>query len=247
MSDLIKLACQGCGAPLQAGRDLLHAVCPYCKTDNIIKQSEGRILEAVSQCPICHRNDRTKKVSAIMASGGENRGYFAPPQKPQHPQQAINQPPPPGPVQQLLNSSNSLRTAFIVFCVLAGLSLMCTLSSIRSNGGYGFFFVIIFGLTAFFLYSRDRKEKQKVTHTRNAYQDQLSQYQTHLDSYHQGIQQQRSAEEELYQKWLILWEAALEKWKQVYYCDRDDCVFIPGKENTAPLKDIEKFCYQKDE
>jgi predicted RNA-binding Zn-ribbon protein involved in translation (DUF1610 family) len=250
MADLIKMDCQGCGAPLQVGRDLLHAVCPYCHTDNILKASEGRILEAHSQCPICHRNDRTKKVSAIMASGGENARYFSKPQKPVL-NQTLASPPPPipqTPVSEIVNSSGTLKYAYIAAFALAGLALICTVSSFRNNSSY-IIFVIIFGVAGFFLYRKYKTDSMKNNQTSSTNQSRMNSYQEQVNRYHQDRENddKRKAEESLkYQKWIAKWELAVEKWTQLYYCDRDDCVFIPGRESTAALKDIEKFCYQTD-
>lgn len=39
------------------------------------------------------------------------------------------------------------------------------------------------------------------------------------------------------------WERALEKWNQLYYCTRDDVVFVAGK-RAAPSADILKYLYE---
>ena len=42
------------------------------------------------------------------------------------------------------------------------------------------------------------------------------------------------------------WNNAMHKWNALYYCSRDDCVFIPGKANFAPLSQIHQFLYKAD-
>ncbi len=249
MADLVQLACQGCGAPLQAGRDLTHVVCPYCHTDNLIKRSDSQILEASSQCPVCHRNDHTKKVSAIMASGGENARYFSKPQRPVRTQTVADlpQPPPPeSPIGEIVKSANLLKYAYIAAFALAGLSLICSLSG-RNNGSF-LIFVIGFGVAGFFLLRKYRSESSRNNQVVNANQNRQAAYKNQLNRYQQAAEEnarRKQEEDAQFLKWTSNWEAAVAKWNRLYYCDRDDCVFIPGEEATASLKDIEKFCYQK--
>jgi hypothetical protein len=41
------------------------------------------------------------------------------------------------------------------------------------------------------------------------------------------------------------WEQAMEQWEKLYYCSRDDCVFIPGKNTSAPLGKMIEYIYQE--
>jgi predicted RNA-binding Zn-ribbon protein involved in translation (DUF1610 family) len=244
MSDLINLACPSCGASLQVGKEILRAKCPYCGRESIVKPTEN-ILEFQSRCPICHRNDRTKKVSAIMSSTGENKAFFAIPPKPSRPPEIVSQPPLQSPTMGLIKSTNALRLAFIGAWLLAGISFLCAISN-SNNITSGIIFLILFGVAGFVLFRQYNKEKQRNTQKQDEHRQQLNNYQSQVEDYSKRIQKQKVDQEELYQKWIANWQIAVEKWKLLYYCERDDCVFIPGQEKTAPLKDIEKFCYQKD-
>lgn len=245
MNDFINLSCQHCGAALQVDKDLTRTKCPYCGQESIVKMGEGTLLESRSRCPVCHRNDRTKKVSSIMTSTGENRAYFAIPPKPSRPANAIPAPPPQHPVEDMIKSIKpQLRTLLIVGVLAIG-SLFCALSD-PSNNSFAFLFFIAFGVAAFFMYRRYQSEKQNTAHSQNDYQNKLNDYQAQVNEYQQALQKQQSYQDGLYQSWLVNWEAAVAKWNKLYYCDRDDCVFVPGSESSAPLKEIEKFCYQKD-
>jgi predicted RNA-binding Zn-ribbon protein involved in translation (DUF1610 family) len=244
MSDIINLACPSCGASLKVGKDILRAKCPYCGCESIVKPTDN-LLEFQSQCPICHRNDRTKKVSAMMSSGGENKAFFAIPAKPSRPSEILAGPPPSSPAMGLIKSTNVLRLAFIGAWFLAGISLLCAISN-SHNTTSGIVFLILFGVAGFILFRQYNKGKQKNNQTEDVFRQQLNDYQSQVDAYSKSIQKQKADQEELYQKWIANWQTAVEKWKLLYYCERDDCIFIPGQEKTAPLKDIEKFCYQKD-
>jgi hypothetical protein len=38
-------------------------------------------------------------------------------------------------------------------------------------------------------------------------------------------------------------ETAIERWNQLYYCSRDDCVFIPGEHTSAPLARMREYLH----
>ena len=40
------------------------------------------------------------------------------------------------------------------------------------------------------------------------------------------------------------WKNALERWNKMYYCGRDDCVFIPGEKTSAPLAKMKEYLKQ---
>ncbi len=240
MADFINLSCPSCGASLQVDKALLRAKCPYCGKESIIKPTEA-MLESQSQCPICHRNDRTKKVSAIMSTAGENRAYFAIPPKPDQPGGMTEAPQPEYPVQGMVKSTRTLLLAFIGAWALAFISLICAISSSDSRSA-GIVFLILFGIAGFVLFRQYNKANRQNVNEEDDYQQRINNYHERVKSH----QEKQAEQQALYQKWLVNWQAAVEKWKSLYYCERDDCVFVPGNAVTAALKDIEKFCYQKD-
>ena len=38
-----------------------------------------------------------------------------------------------------------------------------------------------------------------------------------------------------------LYDLAMDRWDQLYYCERDDCVFVPGDDTYAPIAQMEKY------
>lgn len=40
------------------------------------------------------------------------------------------------------------------------------------------------------------------------------------------------------------WQAAMENWQNLYYCHRDDCVFVPGKGTYAPIERLQEYLHQ---
>ncbi len=41
------------------------------------------------------------------------------------------------------------------------------------------------------------------------------------------------------------WERAMQRWNQLYYCTRDDCVFIPGEAASAPVAQLKEHLYRQ--
>jgi predicted RNA-binding Zn-ribbon protein involved in translation (DUF1610 family) len=67
MTDLITLSCPSCGGKLEISLNATTLHCNNCNNDFIIRRELGNaFLESFAQCPICHRNDRAEKVSAII-------------------------------------------------------------------------------------------------------------------------------------------------------------------------------------
>ncbi len=38
--------------------------------------------------------------------------------------------------------------------------------------------------------------------------------------------------------------AAMDNWHNLYYCHRDDCVFVPGKGTCAPIENLQQYLYE---
>ena len=43
---------------------------------------------------------------------------------------------------------------------------------------------------------------------------------------------------------ISLWQAAMERWGKLYYCSRDDVVFIPGEGKSAPLVQMLEYIFE---
>lgn len=70
MDDFITLTCPTCGGKLLISPDTLTLSCQHCGTEHMVRRDAGNILlETYAKCPICNRNDKSVKVSSIVASG----------------------------------------------------------------------------------------------------------------------------------------------------------------------------------
>lgn len=180
-----------------------------------------------------------------MTSVDANRHFFAPPEKPGRPQGiAVNAPlRPPVVVSNKPNIGLLIAAGFLIFFALGTLGAVF---DDPSTAGAGLFLLALFGIPAYLLIKRYQNQKKIFGQGVGEQQQNLTQYQEQVNQYNQSLQEQNKSTEELYQKWIENWQAAVEKWNKLYYCERDDCVFIPGSEEKAPLKDLEKFCYRRE-
>ncbi len=70
MPNLITLVCPTCGGKLQVLPNATALTCQFCGNEHMVKrEADGGIsLEAHARCPVCGRNDRVEKVSALLVS-----------------------------------------------------------------------------------------------------------------------------------------------------------------------------------
>jgi hypothetical protein len=58
-------------------------------------------------------------------------------------------------------------------------------------------------------------------------------------------ERQFEIEKEKYTKDMTAWEKAKQRWDIMYYCYRDDVVFVPGENEVVTPNRLIEFCYQK--
>jgi predicted RNA-binding Zn-ribbon protein involved in translation (DUF1610 family) len=69
MPDLISLICPSCGGKLQVSTNATSLTCQHCGNEHLVKHEAGAItLEAYARCPQCDRNDKSEKVTEVIAS-----------------------------------------------------------------------------------------------------------------------------------------------------------------------------------
>ena len=79
VNDFISLSCPACGGKLIISTNTNSVKCDYCKSEHLIRREGGVVeLESFAACPICHRNDKSQKISTFPDK-------FRPPEKPLSP------------------------------------------------------------------------------------------------------------------------------------------------------------------
>lgn len=218
MSDFITLSCPNCGGKLEVSPSTLSLVCQHCGVEHLVRREAGSILlEGFARCPMCNRNDRAERVSAIVDSHSTNMA-------------TILQPPPPPPepagfgcwwilliypVIPLLGAliSVPLWVPGIILANVSGpaedSSLLTVLALVLSIGGQltGLVLALLFFLRM------DRKK--------------------------------RAAAQEAYNTARPKWEAAMRRWKRLYYCARDGVVYDPETGETCDPAVLKDFVYSQ--
>lgn len=237
MSDeLIHLNCPNCGGPIHNEHQDGIIICPYCRQELILKSDR---LESAGFCPVCHRADQSKKVSALAANTQPNSAAFAAPVRPEAPtplpSPEIQQPaPPPARWVKILVLSLGLLTI--------GVALMLTLSETVSPStgsatvcvGGAYLLAIVLVITFFLMRSREKKLKL-------AYVQELEAYDQQWGEARRRQWQAEQAHQSQYEQFVKEWQAFQNTWSQLYYCARDDCVFIPGRQTSAALADLKDY------
>jgi predicted RNA-binding Zn-ribbon protein involved in translation (DUF1610 family) len=232
--DTISIECPNCGESVEVSKNTVTFICPKCQQQHLVSYATGTsLVEAHARCPLCQLNDRSRKVSSFMVSGGANSRYFAPPPKP-NPPNSKPQPPQPPEAGGLSGNSGCLiwGGAFLFLVMLIGL-----LNNSNNNSSVFFIILLLAGAGIFAIgLSQKNKNKAIIIQSQQKYQDDLNRW--NLSTNKNNLEN-----EELQRKWDSRWRQAMEAWNKLYYCERDDIVFMPGRNTYAPLSDIVKYVY----
>jgi predicted RNA-binding Zn-ribbon protein involved in translation (DUF1610 family) len=274
MPDLISLTCPSCGGKLKVSRNATSLTCQHCGNEHMVKHdAAGAVqLEAFARCPICGRNDRAEKVTAVIASqtqeitGIEQKseviinaqgqqkvvvrdvpftrkqvsmlGQRLVPPTPPDASHFWPYPQPPG------RPGRTGGVIIIVLGLVAGFGSVITFvfaialfftrirtDSIQSNqvltalalsvmaGALILLVLLELGLGIYFVVRASKPDLKK-----------QAEYQSRMDAV-------KHANEQVVKNH----ETALTRWNALYYCSRDDCVFIPGEGTSAPLAKMKEY------
>jgi hypothetical protein len=263
---------------LKVSKNANSLTCQFCGNEHMVKHEPGGavMLEAYARCPICGRNDRAEKVSAVIASqsheisGVEQKSEVITNAQGQKQTvvrdvpftrrqvsvlgQRLVAPPPPDPSRFLPFPAAPKRpsvgggVAAIVFGVLGVLvslgigiasisSFFASVSSASNSESSslamtGLVLVVLaiailiggFGLVGLGIFLSVRAKRPDSNAAR--YQEQVEA----VKREHARIQRD--------------YERALARWKDLYYCARDDCVFVLGENSSAPVARMNEYLAQ---
>ncbi len=245
MSDFISLACPSCGHAFPVAdkahiSEIVSKVqkCPACGVASILEGSAGNYwLETYAACPKCQKNDKAKKVTGFSKTPGGFYGYWNPPEKPAKKQYVREAPPD-------RNNGIFLSCGIIfVFGVAFFLCFGCAMWSFPTGLLEGDLLAnsplvilstmvlplscIAVGLIVFIIL--------------------VSQYVSKItnDAKESRRQKEYSRTEEQRMKTEIpVWERAMKRYDMVYYCERDDIVFIPATNEYDKPERLKELLYR---
>ena len=270
-TDFITLACPSCGGKRTIKPGTISVKCNYCGNEYLVNpHGEGGLLEMTSQCPICHRNDRVEKVSSIIAHQIQHiqgttlqnqavidhdgktqiqamptpynatqatvlaQNLNHPPVDPHIPSVALD-PPPPFDVEAYIRQGRSIKS----ICTSIGgasivLGVIALLASGFSNDGFVTFFWLLaigvmVGVPGWFI----GRAHQTIKSHPGALKRLEHKQQTAIDAYHRTVEEK--------ERLLAQYQKECQNWNHLYYCYRDDCIFVPGKSHAAPVSELASY------
>lgn len=251
MDDLITLSCPSCGGQLKLESNTTNYTCYYCGQQHRLRIED---VEEYGRCPICRRNDKVEKVRGIVLKRGNLSSRLAPPEDPE--KSFVYQPKPkPKPLQKptivdgIVKSKYTKRSKIIFVITIALIVLFVILVNKDSTRIYPVWF-ILFGfiglILSFVFYIKGIIDGKKLNKT---YQEQQistwilknekieQDWSDYIQKYDTEFHQKSAIMKEKYSKAMLRYEL-------LYYCQRDDCVFIPGESAHAPSARIMEFLYK---
>lgn len=230
---LVTLKCPQCGGQLKVDKHSKTVTCSYCGTEHlVVENGGGRLdLETPVRCPVCGRNDLVQKVSVLEGTGSPLSSKLSPPRRPLR----IKMPTEPNRKEWLKGRKRSLLWGGAVLGLIYLMLLSSALGNLegetRSLGGT--FFLLALAALGTWLFLGWRRRHLDASG---------ESFQRLVDSYSSECVRLRKIAEEEWGEY----RRAMDGWSQLYYCRRDDCVFLPGSETCAPpdrmreyLKDVD--------
>jgi DNA-directed RNA polymerase subunit RPC12/RpoP len=235
MAELGELTCPNCGAILQPVEEADQAACPCCRTKLLI---ERKAVPAPPEaeplaCPLCGNADGIQKVSTIYVSE-ISRGYrgglwgtrqtglsrlLSPPTKPRS----------SDPRAQSIFKLGVMLCGLAVYsgiCFFGGPALRVPPSELTLIG-------MSLGVTAAAIYSTLIAGATIIVGVPLIVGAVLV---------YRGHKRIRAWEERLsFERGR--WERARRRWERMYYCARDDGVFIPGDTPVIPILQLRSYLY----
>ena len=271
MGDLITLNCPSCGGKLQiinTTTSLLN--CIHCGSEHLVRRTGGAVtLESFARCPMCGRNDRVEKVSAIYnyKSGAPllisrlkppdilatQRLRSLPIPELELPDKPEPQEIPEKPQQKV--SMIVLNLAFLI--IPAGIFTAIFTSVLPEYKALGVILAILMAAVIAVIAEipEDILAFIEIEKFRRKYDQHVIDLRDQNAADHQEWEKEVQERTENHQKekeWILtkntrreelktLFERAYQRWEKLYYCHRDDSVFLPGEGTFVAVEQMKDF------
>lgn len=221
MDDLITLTCPSCGGKLTVQKDATTYVCDYCGQSHRLRAED---IEAFSRCPLCHRNDKVEKLTSIRKRQDKLAQAFSLPEVPPYVIAPLHDPKNPGMVKpfgiETKTRFTSRKSKIGNICLYTAVILFIIFIILISNNPEHFlaplFFLLLFLASLVFGIINSIKGKLEEKHVQKAIAQQIP---------HEAAK-------------------TAARYNSIYYCQRDDVIFIPGEEGAAPSAEYARFLYK---
>lgn len=250
MDDLITLSCPSCGGQLRLDSNTTNYTCYYCGQQHRLRVED---VEEYGRCPICRRNDKVEKVRAIRHKEDRLSVRLAPPE---NPEKTLSYQPKakPEPIKKpMLNegitkSGYTKRAQIILWSSIGLIVLFFVLIIENSSRLYPawFFLLGVIGIiVSIVYYIRGKIDAKRLN--KNLQQQLIDSWHTQNDAVEQEWSDYiQKYDNDFHQKSAMMkgkYSKAMQRYESLYYCHRDDCVFIPGEIGYAPSSMMEEFLF----
>jgi len=270
MSDLITLTCPSCGGKLQVNPNATMLVCEHCGTEHMVhRDGDAVTLESYARCPRCNRNDRAEKVSAILSSQTQNINsqdwrtevYITPQGQRITRQVPISkvtkqmselakrltppEKPKPLPKPRLIpypnKKSNTLLIIGIILLVISAFFFVITLLAgfMEFFEDTGMFLICLIPSFLAVAAGVVLTILGIISNAKHKMNYQKARFEVTRRNRNVTKQWQEASE-----KRMSKWQKAMDRWDALYYCHRDDCVFIPEEGTYAPLTKMKDYLFE---
>lgn len=252
MDDLITLSCPSCGGQLRIEANTTNYTCYYCGQQHRLRVED---VEAYGRCPICRRNDKVEKVRAIRLKKENLAARLAPPENPEI--TFVYQPKAkPEPIKKptfnegMTKSGYTKRAQIILPLSIGLLILFVVLLSQDYSRFYPIWFLLlgfiglIFSIVYFIRGKFDEKklnkklQQQTIEDWRLKNEEIEKEWSDYIQKYDNDFHQKSAMMTGKYAN-------AMKRYDLLYYCHRDDCVFIPGENGHASSAKLEEFLFRE--
>ena len=215
---IVPLSCPKCGGSLEVDEFAMRAKCPFCGTEHVVQQDgSGEVaLEFHARCPRCKRNDQVKSLTAIYREGSHLAHNLAPPNKPAL---SSRKAAPKGSNYTIEKYLSELSLISILALISIGVFLLVAMPVMKLMG-----LVVLIACVAAANTARKKRARWKDCDYELA---DIRVFNENVDRANYILMKR--------------WETESGMWRRLYYCGRDDSVFLPGQERTTSPGQLSKF------
>lgn len=201
-------------------------------------------------CPFCGEKDQVIKISAFIMTDSPLAQHLRPPDRPSIPsieEFSRHYSLIPEPVKDFDDSSPILPLLVSIASGIFGVILLITTLAQNSSNSVaaGIITFVIFGIISAifgYIYFLKNKGKGSLIEKKRVFEESLRVYRLKCEQREENI---RTDYESIAGKNFAAWKKAKEKWELLYYCRRDNLIFIPGTSKYAPVQEFQTFIYSE--
>jgi len=251
MDAFIKLSCPFCGGKLDIPINSSKVTCTYCGQDSAITGATG-LINKQSNCPICGDKDQVQKVSGIVLTDSPVARHLQPPEKPAMAsfEEFASRAPAAAPPKRNFKKSPkwfplTMSILFGVIVLFFIIGFIAEPNTAEDNTGRYLMFVglvVIFGI--FVAITRNISRKNRLVADK---EKQFQEAQRAYDAEQPHHMERLRKEYDVYvQNHSRNWQKAMSRWELLYYCRRDNILFIPGAPRQVSVKDYMAYLYSEE-